>query len=97
ALQMSHDRTKLQDVALRLYRDHGWKMPLGFVRHEERNPRNYTLAEWQQAKRAGRDPAKLKGMIQYCWLISDSRISFAVALEEHNKHGAIVDIQTDGP
>lgn len=96
AVQMSHDRTKLQDVARGLYRDHGWTMPRGFVRTEERNPRNYTLAEWQQAKRAGREPAKLKGMIQDCWLISDSRTSFAAALKEHgfilargDKRGAV--------
>ncbi|MEO1724824.1 MAG: relaxase, partial [Pseudomonadota bacterium] len=41
AVQMSFDRSKLQAVARGLYLDHGWAMPRGFVRHEERNPRNY--------------------------------------------------------
>lgn len=96
AVQVSYDRPKLQTVARELYRDHGWQMPRGFVRHEERNPRNFTLAEWQPAKRAGRDPAKLKGMIQDCWMISDSKRSFAVALKENgfilargDKRGAV--------
>ncbi|MEM0988559.1 MAG: relaxase/mobilization nuclease domain-containing protein [Pseudomonadota bacterium] len=83
AVQMSFDRPKLQNLSRELYREHGWTMPRGFIRHEARNPRNYTLAEWQQAKRAGRDPAKLKGMIQDCWLISDSKQSFAAALKEN--------------
>lgn len=83
AVQMSHDRPKLQSLARELYLEHGWQMPRGFVRHEERNPRNYSLAEWQQAKRAKKDPAKLKGMFQDCWAISDSQTSFANSLREH--------------
>ncbi|MEM8625076.1 MAG: relaxase [Pseudomonadota bacterium] len=83
AVQMSFDRPKLQAVARALYLDHGWTMPRGFVRHEERNPRNYSLAEWQQAKRAKKDPAKLKAMFQDCWAISDSQVSFAHALREN--------------
>lgn len=83
AVQMSHDRPKLQSLARELYLEHGWQMPRGFVRHEERNPRNYSLAEWQQAKRAKKDPSKLKGVFQDCWAISDSQTSFANALREH--------------
>ena len=64
AVQLSFTDTKLQSVARDLYRDHGWKMPRGFVRHEERDPRNFTLAEWQQCKRAKRDPAKTKEIFQ---------------------------------
>ncbi|MEO1285512.1 MAG: relaxase/mobilization nuclease domain-containing protein [Pseudomonadota bacterium] len=96
AVQMSYDRPKLQTLARELYREHGWQMPRGFVRHSERDPRNYTLAEWQQAKRAGRDPAKLKEIIQDCWMISDSKTSFINALKEHgfilaqgDKRGAV--------
>ncbi|MEM1145648.1 MAG: relaxase, partial [Pseudomonadota bacterium] len=83
AVQMSFDRPKLQAVARELYLEQGWTMPRGFVRHEERNPRNYSLAEWQQAKRAKKDPAKLKAMFQDCWAISDSQASFANALKEN--------------
>ncbi|MGD1926038.1 MAG: relaxase/mobilization nuclease domain-containing protein [Paracoccaceae bacterium] len=83
AVQMSFDKRKLNDLGRELYREHGWTMPRGFVRHEEANPRNYTLAEWQQAKRAGRHPAKLKEVIQDCWMISDGRAAFTAALKEH--------------
>ncbi len=83
ARHLSFSKTKLQTLARELYREHGWTMPRGFVRHQERDPRNFTLAEWQQAKRAGRDPAKLKEMIQDCWMISDSKTSFANALKEN--------------
>lgn len=96
AVHLPFTKRKLQDLARDLYREHDWKMPRGFVRHEERNPTNYSLAEWQQAKRAGRDPAILKQTIQDCWLISDSKISFTNALKEHgfilakgDKRGAV--------
>jgi hypothetical protein len=81
AVQLSFTRTKLQEVARGLYRDHDWQMPRGFVRHQERDPRNYSLAEWQQCKRAGRDPAKTKEIMQDAWAISDSRAAFANALK----------------
>lgn len=83
AVQLSYSQTKLQSVARDLYRDHGWTMPRGFVRHEQRDPRNFTLAEWQQCKRAERDPAKTKEIFQDAWAISDSRAAFTHALRAH--------------
>ena len=82
AVQLSYSKSKLQDVARSLYREHGWTMPRGFVRHQERNPRNYSLSEWQQAKRAGRDPEKLKAMFQDAWSTTDGKVAFSYALEE---------------
>ena len=83
AVQMSYDRPKLKSLARELYIEHGWTMPRGFVNSKETNPRNYSLAEWQQAKRAEKNPAKLKGLFQDCWAISDSQVSFANALKEN--------------
>jgi hypothetical protein len=83
AVQLSFSHSKLQDVARDLYRDHGWQMPRGFVRHEERDPRNFTLSEWQQCKRAERDPAKTKEIFQDAWAVSDNRTAFAHALRAH--------------
>ena len=83
AVQLSFTHRKLQDVARDLYRDHGWHMPRGFVRHEFRDPRNFSLAEWQQCKRAKRDPAKTKEIFQDAWAVTDSRVSFAHALRAH--------------
>lgn len=83
AVQLSFSRRKMQDLSRELYREHGWTMPRGFVRHEERDPRNFTLAEWQQCKRAKRDPAKTKEIFQDAWTVSDSRAAFANALKAH--------------
>ena len=82
AINMSFDKDKLRGVARGLFIEHGWKMPLGFVKTDWRNPHNFTLEEWQQAKRVGKDAKKLKAMFQERWAISDSRTSFANALAE---------------
>lgn len=83
AVQMSYSKRKMQELSRELYRDHDWQMPRGFVRHAERDPRNFTLAEWQQCKRAKRDPAKMKEVFQDAWAISDSRTAFGNALKSH--------------
>ena len=82
AIQLSHTRQKMQSLARELYVEHDWQMPQGFVSKEFSNPRNYSLAEWQQAKRAHRDPDKLKAMFQECWATSDGQASLAHALRE---------------
>ena len=82
AVHLSYDRRKLQDVGRELFIEHGWKMPRGFTQPEGRDPRNFSLEEWQQAKRAKKDPKRLKAMFQDCWAISDSQGSFAHALNE---------------
>jgi hypothetical protein len=56
AKQLSFFKTKLMAVSRELYLEHGWKMPRGMANPAERNPTNFTLAEWQQAKRQGVDP-----------------------------------------
>lgn len=83
AVRLSFSKNRLQEVARDLYRDHDWRMPRGFMRHQERDPRNFSLAEWQQCKRAGRDPVKNKEIMQDAWAISDSRPAFANALKAH--------------
>lgn len=82
AKQISFDHPKLNALARDLYIEHDWQMPRGFVSKSERNPRNYSLAEWQQAKRAERDPDALKGLFQDCYAISDGKAAFSHALKE---------------
>ncbi len=82
ARQMSHFKVKLRDVSRELYREHGWEMPRGLTNREERNPTNFNLAEWQQAKRTNQDPRQLKAMIQDCWAQSDGLPSFQQALKD---------------
>ena len=82
AVQLSFTHNRLQAISRELYLEHGWKMPRGLAASEDRDPRNFTLAEWQQAKRTGRDPRAIKTAIQDAWAISDSGAAFAHALEE---------------
>jgi hypothetical protein len=82
AVQLSYTKRKLADVGRELYIRHGWRMPHGFIDPTRRDPKNFTLAEWQQAKRQGRDAKTLKAMFQERWAISDSVGGFAHALEE---------------
>jgi len=66
ARQLSHFKLKLRDISKALYLQHGWSLPNGFIDSREHDPRNFTLAEWQQAKRIGKDPRALKAAIQEC-------------------------------
>jgi hypothetical protein len=65
-------KNRLKEVSRDLYLDHGWTMPRGMIDAAARDPGNFTLAEWQQAKRAGTDPRWTKAVIQDCWTGSDS-------------------------
>ena len=86
ARPLPHFKLKLREISKDLYLENGWRLPRGLVNSAERDPRNFTLAEWQQAKRQGRDPRHLKGVIQDCCAISDSREAFASALEARGLH-----------
>lgn len=73
----------LNSIAKELYLENGWEMPEGFRDFRLRDPRNFTLAEWQQAKRVGIDPREITAIVRQCWTKSDNASSFAKALEEH--------------
>lgn len=82
AKQLSFFKSKLREVSKQLYLENGWKMPSGLMDSKARDPRNFTLDEWQQAKRAGLDAKSVKGIVQECWAVSDNAQTFAHALEE---------------
>lgn len=82
AVQLSFTHNKLREVSRELFISHDWRIPDGLMCSEDRNPRNYTLAEWQQAKRAKKDPAALKEMFQDCWAASDGKAALRAALLE---------------
>lgn len=83
ARPLSFFKTKLMAVSRDLYLDHGWDMPRGMIDAARRDPTNFTLAEWQEAKRRGVDPRWTKQVVQNCWSRSDNRPSFERALQEH--------------
>ncbi|PCJ85613.1 MAG: relaxase, partial [Hyphomicrobiales bacterium] len=60
AINLPHFKRKLNDLARDLYLDHGWELPNGLRRDGGKSPLNFTLAQWQQAKRIKLDPREIK-------------------------------------
>jgi len=81
ARNLSHFKLKLRDLSREIYLEQGWKMPRGLMNSREADPRNFTLAEWQQSKRMGREARDIKELMQECWAVSDSGAAFAQALK----------------
>ncbi|WP_149541208.1 relaxase/mobilization nuclease domain-containing protein [Siccirubricoccus phaeus] len=81
ARPLSFFKNRLMEVSRDLYLDHGWQLPGGIAIKGDRNPTNFTLAEWQQAKRQGMDPRWTKEAVQACWAQSDNARAFARSLE----------------
>lgn len=82
AVQLSFSKKKLREVSRELFVRHNWKMPEGLKDSKNRDPRNFSLAEWQQAKRAGKNAKEVKATFQDCWALSDSKTAFKNALLE---------------
>ncbi|PSM16694.1 relaxase/mobilization nuclease domain-containing protein [Nitratireductor sp. StC3] len=83
AKQLSFFKGKLREVSRELFLENGWQLPRGLQNPAERNPVNFTLAEWQQAKRQGMDPRWIKSTLQHCWTHADDRKALARGMEEH--------------
>lgn len=81
ARNLPHFKLKLRDLSRELYLENGWKMPRGLMNSREADPRNFSLKEWQQSKRMGRDARDLKELMQECWAVSDSKAAFMQALK----------------
>lgn len=82
AINLPHFKRKLNDLARELYLDHEWTLPEGLRRDGGKSPLNFTLAEWQQARRLQLDPREIKQTFQEAWQRSDDARSFAAALRE---------------
>ena len=82
AVQMSFDHEKLKSLSRELFLEHEWRLPAGLAENSIADPRNFTLAEYQQARRVGKDPRTIKTEFQDAWAISDSRSAFVHALQE---------------
>jgi hypothetical protein len=81
AINLPHFKNKLRDLSRDLYLDHGWELPNGLATYGNKNPLNFTLEEWQKAKRQGVDPREIKQAFQTAWATSDNLNSFGNALE----------------
>lgn len=74
---------KARELSRELYLEHNWQMPRGLIDAREADPRNFTLEEWQECKRMGKNARDVKGQVQDCWAISDSKAAFEAALSEN--------------
>ena len=75
-------KNRLFNLARDLHLEFGWELPRGMANKGERDPTNFSLAEWQQAKRQGVDPRWLKQSIHDCWASSDTTTAFENSLQE---------------
>jgi len=82
AVHMPFTKRTLVDLTRSLFIEHGWKVPKGLIDSRQRDPRNFTHAEYQQAKRAKKDPKAIKQALQSAWSMSDNKASLAHALQE---------------
>lgn len=82
AINLSHFKNKLTNLSRELYLDHGWVLPDGLQTNGGKSPLNFSLAEWQQAKRIGLDPREIKQVFRDAWERSDNIKSLSNALEE---------------
>lgn len=82
AVQLSHSKTKLCAISKQLYLEHGWKLPAGHIDRSKTDPLNFTLEEWQQAKRTGQDPRAIKADFHEAWSVSKTGPAFKEELEK---------------
>jgi hypothetical protein len=83
AVPMAFYKNRLAALSKELYLEHGWELPDGHKQNGWKNPLNFTLDEWQQAKRLGLDPRELKQLVRETWGRSDSARAFKSGLEDH--------------
>ena len=82
-INLSYYKKQLYELSHELFLTHGWEIPAGYKDRKLSNKLNYGLDEYQTAKRAKRDPQKLKSKLIACWVQSDSKNSFEAAIKEH--------------
>lgn len=102
AIELPFFKNKLTNLSRELFLEHEWTLPDGLRTHGGRSPLNFSLNEWQQANRLGRDPREIKDAIRDCWNRSDDAKSLSHALDERgyflaqgDRRGFVV-VDTDG-
>ncbi|MES9861443.1 MAG: relaxase/mobilization nuclease domain-containing protein [Candidatus Thiodiazotropha sp. LLP2] len=82
AINLPYYKNRLMEISRDLYLENSWSLPQGFLDREKRNPLNFSLQEWQQARRLNDDPRVTKLILKECWSLSDSKQAFGRALEQ---------------
>ncbi|TLP49323.1 relaxase [Cohaesibacter sp. CAU 1516] len=83
AKNLPHFKNKLQNLSRDLFFEHQWKLPPGLRDRSLKSPTNVTLAEWQAAKRRGKNAIDQKNLIRQCWASSTDKAGFETALNDH--------------
>ena len=82
AINLAFPKMKLRTLSRELLLHYGWNMPRGLRDPALKDPRNYSMAEFQQTLRNGRDPREIKTIFQECWARTDNAQSLSAALAE---------------
>jgi hypothetical protein len=82
AINIAHYKYKLTALTKELYLQHDWPLPDGLKHAGGKSPLNFTLDEWQQARRLDIDPREIKQIFREAWKQSDSLRAFGNALAE---------------
>lgn len=82
AINLPFFKDRLKALSKELYLENGWELPNGHRENGWANPLNFTLAEWQQAKRLDLDPREVKQVFRDAWQKSDNGSAFRAALED---------------
>ena len=82
AINLPFFKERMRELSRELYLVHGWDLPKGHSDPTLTDPTNFSLEEWQTAKRAKRDPREIKAVLKQAWAQSDGRPAFAAALKE---------------
>lgn len=83
AINLPHFKKRLNALSHEFFLENGWTLPEGYRTNGWKNPLNFSLAEWQQAKRIGLDPREIKQIFREAWERSDNLPSLRHALEQH--------------
>lgn len=82
AIDLPFSKLKMREVSRELHIEHDIPMPSGLINHAFRDTANFTLKEWQHAKRNKKDFRQVQSDFMDAWAMSDNRVSFSHALKE---------------
>lgn len=80
AIPLPYTKRDLTQISKDLFIQHGWELPKGYLNSKDRDPTNFSMAQWQHAKRTGKDPREIKAVLQDCWATSDTPSALRQAL-----------------
>ncbi len=81
AINLPFYKNRMAAISKQIYLAYGWDLPPGHQDRKLTNPLNYSLAEWQQARRLDLDPKQIKATLRECWQSGKTKAQVKQALE----------------